>query len=155
MNDTALRAALLGAWELVAWQIDYSDGRDCSWPFGPAARGLLLYTPEGLMSAAISKSGRAPLASTSARHASVAQKAAAFDSYFHYQGSFHVEAGTVVHEVRESLNPDLPGTRQVRTIEFDGDSLVLSAQDLLPGSSVQRFHRLQWRRPVRSGDASV
>ena len=48
MNDTALRAALLGAWELVAWQIDYSDGRDCSWPFGPAARGLLLYTPEAV-----------------------------------------------------------------------------------------------------------
>lgn len=56
MNDSALRAALLGAWDLVAWQIDYSDGRDRSWPFGPGASGLLLYTPEGLTGAAPSSS---------------------------------------------------------------------------------------------------
>lgn len=155
MNDSALRAMLLGAWELLAWVIEYSDSRDRSWPFGREASGLLLYTPEGLMSAGISRSGRAPFASASARHASAEQKSAAFDGYFHYQGRFRVEAGTVIHEVRESLNPDFSGTRQIRTIELDGDSLVLSAQDLVPGSSVRRSHRLHWRRPGDQRAASV
>ena len=155
MNDTALRTALLGAWELRAWMIEYSDGRDRSWPFEREASGLLLYTPEGLMSAGISRSGRARFGSASARHASAEQKSAAFDSYFHYQGRFRVEAGTVIHEVRESLNPDFPGTRQIRTIKLDGDSLVLSAQDLVPGSSVLRSHLLHWRRPGDQRAASV
>ena len=87
--------------------------------------------------------------------AAAEQKLAAFACYFHYPGRFRVEAGTVIHEVCESLNPDFSGTRQLRTIELDGDSLVLSAQDLVPGSSVRRSHRLHWRRPGDQRAASV
>ena len=52
---------LLGSWELIEWRIEYSEGRDPGWPFGKDARGLLMYAPDGWMSATMSKQGRSAL----------------------------------------------------------------------------------------------
>jgi hypothetical protein len=138
--------AFHGAWSLLAWRIDYADGRPSSYPFGEDATGLLLYTPEGRMSAGISRAGRAGFGGGSVRHAGVEARAAAFDSHFHYQGTFGIDGDSIVHTVSESHNPDFVGTRQVRRVKFEGDFLELSADDLLPGTSIGRHHVLRWRR---------
>ena len=53
---------LLGTWHLVRWDITYSDGRAPTLPFGDAARGLIVYTHDGTMSACIARGGRKPRA---------------------------------------------------------------------------------------------
>lgn len=154
MNDAQLRIALLGTWELVHWKISYSDGREPGYPYGADATGMLLYAPDGFMSAAICAAGRPQLSSESTRHATEQEKCRAFDSYFHYQGSFHTEHDRVIHEVRHALNPNFPGSRQVREAKFEDGELVLSAEDSLPGSRVRRLHELRWRRPGSQGSGS-
>jgi len=141
-----LEDLLPGAWELICWEIGYSDQRPGSHPYGQDATGLLLYTRDGHMSAGVSMSGRAALSSASTRHAPMDEKCASFDSYFHYQGRYRIEGDCVVHDVTHALNPNFPGTQQVRKAALHDGELELSAQDQLPGSTVTRHHRLRWRR---------
>ena len=116
---------LLGTWHLVRWDITYSDGRAPTLPFGDAARGLIVYTHDGTMSACIARGGRKPLSSDSVRSAPEAERLAAFESYFQYAGPYAIreEGGglQVVHTVTQSLNPNFVGTRQVRNMSFSAD----------------------------------
>ena len=142
---------LLGAWHLARWEINYSDDRTPSLPFGPDVTGLLCYTHDGSMSACIARARRARLSSASVRSAPAEERLAAFESFFQYAGRYtlRVEAGRqqVVHSVTHALNPNFVGTEQVRDMAFAADgSLTLSASDLLPGTQVTRQHRLLWRR---------
>jgi hypothetical protein len=145
---------LLGTWHLRRWEIAYSDGRAPTLPFGPDAEGLIQYTADGGMSACIARAGRPPLSSESMRKLPTAEAVAAFESYFQYAGRYtlrtHEGRPQVVHQVTMSLNPSFVGSEQVRDMHFDAEGrLTLSASDTLPGSTVQRHHRLQWeRRPA-------
>jgi len=133
-----------GTWHLVRWEIA-RDGR-VTQPFGPGATGMICYTGDGHMSAAIAAAGRAPFAGGNPRTAPDGEKAAAHDSYFHYGGTYEVQPGPrVVHRVTQSLNPGFVGTEQVRDIHLDGDTLTLSADEPLPDGTT-RHHRLVWRR---------
>jgi hypothetical protein len=137
---------MLGGWDLLEWRIDYGDGRPASFPFGTDATGMLLYTQDGCMSAGISRRARASLGGSSVRHATVEQRATAFDSHFHYHGTWTLNGEQVVHSVLGSLNPDFVGTSQIRAARIAGDVLELSAEDLVPGTGVRRRHVLRWRR---------
>ena len=52
--------------------------------------------------------------------------------------------GDVIHSVRQSLNPNFPGSEQLRHAELDGQTLVLSGKDEVGG--VIRFHSLVWHK---------
>ena len=146
MHNSLEPARLCGAWSLREWRICYSDGRADTHPFGKDATGLLLYMGDGRMSAGISRAGRPGFGGGSVRSAGADAKAAAFDSYFHYQGTYAIEGDHIVHHVQDSLNPDFVGTLQVRHAKLVGDVLELSAHDTLPGTSMRRLHVLRWRR---------
>lgn len=142
---------LLGTWHLVRWDISYDDGRPASLPFGADATGLILYSGDGTMSACIARGARNRLASDSVRSAPVAERLAAFESYFQYAGPYQVrgEPGRqqVVHRVTHALNPNFVGTEQIRDMLFAEDgTLTLSASDTVPGTTGRRHHRLVWRR---------
>jgi hypothetical protein len=135
---------LTGTWHLVGWEI--SRGGRVSHPFGPDATGMICYTSDGHMSAAIAAAGRAPLTGGNPRTAPQAERIAAHDSYFHYAGRYEILPGPrVVHRVSQSLNPGFVGTEQVRNIHLDGDVLTLSADEPLPDGT-SRHHRLIWKR---------
>jgi hypothetical protein len=51
----------------------------------------------------------APFGLINARDASSKQKVTAFDSYFHYDGSWRIKADEVVHTLTMALNPDMAG----------------------------------------------
>lgn len=140
--------ALHGTWHLAVWEIVQPDGA-LSHPFGTDATGVLVYSADGSMSAAIARSGRAPFPDGNPRRASEAERAAAADSYFHYAGPYHIteEAGRplVVHRVTHALNPGFVGTQQRRFIDLSDDVLTLSAREALPEGRF-RDHRLIWRR---------
>lgn len=130
---------LRGTWHLVTWQIEV-EGR-VTQPFGPGATGMILYTDDGHMSAVIAAAGRGALSAAVPRQAPEGERAAAFDSYFHYAGFYEIIDGPkVVHRVTHALNPAFVGTEQVRQIALNGADLVLSARE---GA---RHHRIHWRR---------
>ncbi len=106
---------------------------------------MLIYSNDGWMSAAIGQSGRTPFPEdVSYRKLPDAVKATAFSSYFHYAGRYRVVDGDVLHYVTQSLNPNFPGTEQLRHAELDGHTLVLSGKD--QSGDVTRFHSLVWHR---------
>lgn len=141
-HDAAL---FLGSWNLVDWRIEYSDG-GVTRPFGENPVGYIVYTPDGIMTATIARTGRAPFGMANARNADAASKAAAFDSYFSYAGPWRIEDDCVIHELALSLNPDMTGTVQRRLATFSGGSdLELSATEPVKGGGHRR-HVLQWRR---------
>ena len=136
---------LQGSWQLESWTIGYSDRDDFTYPFGEDPQGLLLYTNDGWMSASIARHERAPLPEdVSFRKIPDELRADAFASYFHYAGRYRVVDGDVIHYVSQSLNPNFPGTEQVRHAELDGQTLVLSGKDQV--GEVVRFHSLVWHR---------
>ena len=136
---------LLGTWQLESWTIGYSDREEFTNPFGEDPQGLLMYSADGWMSAAINRAGRARLPDdASPRRLPPEVQAAAYQSYFHYAGRYEVVDGDVIHYVTLSLNPNFPGTTQLRHAELDGHTLVLSGKDEAAG--VSRFHSLVWHR---------
>ena len=137
--------SLVGAWSLVDWRIEYRDGR-VTRPYGDDASGQLLYSADGRMSATVAAASRARLEQANARKASDVQKAAAFDSFFHYAGTWRIEDDTVVHSVVFALNPDMVGTEQRRKASLnEANDLELSAGESLDEGSARR-HVLTWRR---------
>lgn len=134
----------IGAWYLVDWRIEYSDG-GITRPFGEGAHGYIVYSADGTMTASIAKAARPTFAIANARNATAEQKADAFDSYFHYAGAWRIDGEMVVHEVTMSLNPDMTGTEQGRMAVFKGSNeLILSAHEASKDGS--RHHILQWRK---------
>ncbi|MCB1362424.1 MAG: lipocalin-like domain-containing protein [Rhodobacter sp.] len=131
-----------GTWHLVGWEIELADR--VTQPFGSNPTGLIHYTADGGMSACIARADRPRWSTGNPRNAPEGERLAAFESYFHYAGTWRTEerAGhtVVIHSVTHSLNPDFVGSEQVRTVDLDGDTLTLSAQE------GPRFHRLRWRR---------
>jgi hypothetical protein len=136
-----------GAWRLVRWEIDYPGRGTRTEPFGPDAAGLLLYTPDGWMSAVMARTDRARFPSADMRRVSAAERAAAFDGYLHYAGRWRLEGDTVVHEARLALNPLLEHTVQRREARLEGGRLVLEARETLAPSGETRIHRIIWVRP--------
>jgi len=136
---------LKGTWQLESWTIGYSDRDDFTYPYGEDPKGLLMYTDDGWMSASICRKERALLPdNVSFRKLPDEIKAAAFSSYFHYAGRYRVVEGDVIHYVTQSLNPNFPGTEQLRHAELDGQTLVLSGKDQV--GAVARFHSLVWHK---------
>ena len=145
---------LAGTWQLESWTIGYTDRDEFTYPYGEEPQGLLVYSNDGWMSASINRPGRALLPDdVSYRKLPDALKANAFSSYFHYAGRYRVVDGDVIHYVTQSLNPNFPGTEQLRHAELDGHTLVLSGKDLVGGAT--RFHSLVWHRAGATPDGVV
>jgi hypothetical protein len=144
--DAALAEALVGAWRLVRWQIEYPPGDRVTYPFGPAPEGLLLYTADGHMSASMQRPARQRLSRANVGAVSDAEKAGAFDSCVQYAGRWRVIGADVHHDVEVAVNPNLPGTRQVRGAVLRGDELELRAVEALEAPGTARVHRILWRR---------
>lgn len=130
---------LHGAWKLEGWALVYEDGRPSEYPLGRDAVGLILYTPDGRVSATLMRAKRAPLADESD-----ASKAKAYDDCFAYAGSYEVRGDAVFHTIEIATNPALAGVTSTRSISLDGSKLTLSGPDFSPGSP--RWHRIIWRR---------
>ena len=161
---------LVGAWSLETFRIFFTDEREPIFPFGKDAQGLLIYTDSGCMSAILSRKDREPLNASRLENAAKApsqQKAAAFDSYLSYSGTFYVEhnelpdweganpdpdrehnhmirRGQVVHVVELASVPNTIGNKHVRHVTLTGDQLVLR-YDITPKSGITRHYELTWR----------
>ncbi len=143
----SIRASdVVGSWRLQRWVVEYPDGRAPQYPFGEDADGLLVYGADGWMSAFMSRRQRTPLSAPSARDASLASRAHAFEEILAYTGRWSMDGDELHHQVLLSLNPTLIGTRQVRTAQLHGNTMALQAVEADAGSGATRLHRIDWCR---------
>jgi hypothetical protein len=123
----SLREQLYGAWHLESFVArDVATGLE-SHPLGLTPRGLITYTPDGHMSAQLSRTD--------------------MSEYIAYGGGFRVDerTATVQHEVTMATRPELLAAAQFRHAEVDGDRLVLSAEATGDDGTASRS-TLVWRR---------
>lgn len=109
----------------------FGDDGEVSHPYGERPVGLIMYTPDGYMSANIMRSGRSGFPSDGYNSAGFGEQAKAARSYLAYAGPFEVEGDEkVVHHVDASLIPNWTGGDQARYYAFGedgtGETLTLS-----------------------------
>ena len=144
MTDT-LRNKLIGAWKLVSFVEKPLNGS--AHPMGERPTGIIMYTPDGYMSAQLMRTNPGHFASdwfkaTSDEYARVAS------TYFAYAGPFEVdeESNTVTHFVVVSLFPNWIGQKQQRTARIEGDALHLSTASPINSGGRPVNAYLEWRR---------
>ncbi len=130
---------LIGAWRLVSWSLVHDDGRPSAFPLGPDARGMIIYTPGGEVSATLMRASRA--AETPAPDG---EKAAPFGDSFAYAGRYEVRGATVFHSIEIATDPALVGIISTRHIQLEGHRLILSGPDFAAGTG--RTQRIEWSR---------
>ena len=138
-QPASIRDRLVGAWELVNYEIVSTDGARRP---GAYDRGQISYDASGRMSAHLMNSANKAEQTPQTDEA----RASAYRRYLGYYGPFVVDEakGTVTHIVDGSSNPSWVGSRQVRYYELsqDNSQLTLSLRDA-GGRTTQS---LVWRR---------
>lgn len=147
LSTQELREYLVGAWTLESYESSELDGTDVRYPLGPDARGIIMYTPDGYMSAQIMRANRAPFARGDLAVADVDELATAAKGYLAYSGPYTVVDDSVVaHHVDVSLLPNWIGGTQYRAAQVGDGRLQLSPTEPLPIKGKLRSGRLIWRR---------
>jgi len=138
----------IGAWKLIS-----VEGEDPVFALGyDHPSGMIIYDASGWMSAQIAVKGdRKPFA-RGLRSGTLEEKAAAFDSFFAYYGTYTVdlEKKTVTHHPENHSWPGRRGVDNVRWFELQGnDRLILMPVGDGKGGVIDRnktTYRLVWQR---------
>lgn len=127
-SSAEIRSRLIGAWRAISWY-EKDAGDNWVYPLGKEAKGQLIYTSEGRMSAQLMNASLTRFAKGDWREATVEERAKAWLEYFGYYGTFSIdeERKAVIHHVEGASFPNLVGSKQVRYLRFDGERLVLHA----------------------------
>jgi hypothetical protein len=133
-----------GTWLLVAWRRIAPDG-SVSFPLGPDAQGLLIYTRDGHMSVVMVSGGRPPITGGDPLGGDIEARAEAYSTCLAYTGTYVRDDETVVHYVEQSLYPNWSGTEQPRSIIDRDGQLVLTtpSQAGVPTT----VNEIAWARP--------
>ena len=133
-----------GRWYVQSWAQEYDDGRVVH-PFGEKLEGFIEYGDETLF-VLVTRSPRTPFTTGGQWDASAAEKAAAYDEYLSYAGTYSVDGDHVTHHVELAIFPNWQGgTQRRRSVWGDNGELMLVAR-LEEGTPEARTARLTWRR---------
>lgn len=123
------------------------SGREDILPFGPDPQGFLIYTADGFVSAQLMRTGRSAFHSSDWHHGTPEEYLASGSGYIAYSGTYEVEEEAMVtHIPSVSLLPNLIGARQCRSIDLEGDRLVLRAAGVPVAGGSEFTSRLEWKR---------
>ncbi|MFD7003889.1 lipocalin-like domain-containing protein [Streptomyces mirabilis] len=127
MNAAHLRERLIGTWRLVSYETRRVSDGSVDHPFGKDPLGLILYTPDGYMSAQLMARGAQPFDQADLHLASNAELAQAARHYLAYSGPFEVsEDGRLTHHMSVSLFPNWLGQTQERIVTLTDRLLQLT-----------------------------
>jgi Lipocalin-like domain len=147
MTAEDLRSNIIGTWTLVTSESTALDGTDLSYPLGADARGIIMYTADGYMSAHIMRSDRNRFAGEDLHQASDDEYASAAKGYISYSGPYAVlDGGLIAHHVQLSLLPNRVGHTQYRATRLEDSHLELATSEPMEINGAQRNARLVWRR---------
>jgi hypothetical protein len=111
-------------------------------------QGIIMYTPDGYMSAQLSQPNRRPFASGDWFKGTDEDYRHEASTYIAYTGEFHVdeEKQTLTHSMFISLFPNWIGQTQPRVVKIEGDTLHLGTASPIQsgGRTVNSF--LVWNR---------
>lgn len=143
-----LAKKFVGAWRLVS-----VEGRSPNMRLAfDRPTGMLMYDASGHIIVQIAVKGDRKSFDHGAASATPEEKAAAFDSYLAYYGTYTVDAkeGTISHHIADHSNPGFRGRDNVRWFEFQGaDRLVLIPTEDGRGGVLARKgarYKLTWER---------
>lgn len=141
-----LRTKLIGAWTLQSYETTSVDGSTTMYPLGNDAHGIIMYTPDGYMSAQIMRSQRTPFDRNDPHLANDDELAAAAEGYFNYAGPYTVDDDVIAHHVELSLVPNWVGGIQYRKARLEDSCLELSTAEPILMRGELRTAKLVWRR---------
>jgi hypothetical protein len=142
-----LRTNLIGAWILQTYEACSIDGADVIYPLGADPRGIIMYTPDGYMSAQLMLSGRPRFSGDDMQLAPNDELAAAASGYLTYAGPYSVVGdGLIAHHVEVSLLPNWIGGTQYRAARLSGSVLELGPPEPVLIDGQRRNLRLVWHR---------
>jgi hypothetical protein len=147
-SGKSLRKSLVGAWRLVSCaETDVKTG-EVFLPFGDTPEGLILYTPDGYLSAQLSASGRRKFESSDMYQGKPEEYMNAGLTYLAYSGPYYVdEAKQIIeHEMFVSLFPNWQGQRQVRIVKLDHNELSLGTDQPFMFNGSLKTATITWRR---------
>jgi len=139
-----MKEELYGRWRIAGWYQEYDDGRVVH-PFGEKPAGFITYQRPNFMSCTISRADRQNFQTGGQWDADAAEKAAAYDGFMSYCGTFDVEGDEIRHKVELSIFPNWIGSAQKRKVVMDGDTMELRAR-LEAGTAEARTAILKWTR---------
>ena len=147
------REAIVGAWRLVSITYTGPNGALADPVFGPRSEGLIIYDPSGWMSVQIYSVDRPAMARPPTRTLgsvspeAAKAKAAAFDTYYAYFGTWDYDASTsiITHHLKSSLLPYETGVDYRRSASINGGRLELTVSNQVDGETRRRT--LVWERP--------
>src|SRR3982074_2240504 len=148
MAEKVLRDQLVGACELTSFiERDIKTGVE-NHPFGKHPLGLILYTPDGYVSAQLQRPERPPFADGDLLRATPEEYTAAGRSYIAYSGRFFVDEAkkSLSHEMAVSFFPNWFGQQQSRLVEVNGERLQLSTDGPQRLNGVLKTATMTWRR---------
>jgi Lipocalin-like domain len=142
-----LRTNLIGAWTLQSYEARSIDGSNVTYPLGVNAQGIIMYTPDGYMSAQLMRSGRAPFSHDDAHSTRQDELVEAAGGYLTYAGPYTVIGDRLIaHHVEVSLLPNWIGGTQYRAARIDGSFLELRPPEPILIDGERRNAKLVWRR---------
>ena len=112
-----LRDQLIGAWKLVSYEERPVDGSPSFYPMSEKPMGIIMYTPDGYMSAQLMRPGRRKGSSGDMFKGALEEYADEAIGYLAYSGPFHVDevTSTLTHSMTVSLFPGWLGQTQPLT----------------------------------------
>ena len=136
--------SVVGTWRLVSSEGRSSAG-DVSRPYGDGPVGLLLYGPDGYMSATLMRPDRPPFASGDRLRGTPEEVRLASEGFLAYCGTYDLDTseGLIVHHVTAADFPNIVGTDLVRRYVVENGHLVLETQPVLRAGKTWVF-RLTW-----------
>ena len=143
-----LRDRLVGAWKLMSYGEKPVDGSAPFYPMGEEPQGIIMYTPDGYMSAQLMRPGRPKFASGDWFSGTDEEIKAEAGGYIAYSGPFHTdeEKQTLTHSMFVSLFPNWLGQTQPRVVKIEGNMLHLSTAAPIKSGGKETNLYLTWKR---------
>ena len=110
--------------------------------------GIIMYTPDGYISAHRMRPGRPPFASGDWFDGTAEEYREETLDYIAYSGPFHVdeEKKTLTHSMFVSLFPNWTGQTQPRMVQAEVDVFHLSSATPVQSSGKTVMSHLRWKR---------
>jgi len=159
-STPSVRSQLIGAWELASYTSqNVDDPSDTTYPMTENCTGIIMYTPDGYMSAQMQIPGRTPFAANSDSEGGGGPKQppGAAEGFFAYTGRFYLdeesgdqEEPILMHQMQISSYMDWLGNTQRRVMRFTEEGgqkyLNLGPEKASVVGGTSRMSALKWRR---------
>ena len=127
-------APIAGTWHLHAWT-SLKNGTNDGYPMGPDAKGQIIYADDGHMSAFLMRADFHESGGVATADTSLA-----------YGGTWQFDDGKIMHQIGFASLPHWVGRTLVRTVERDGDTMILRTEPEFSKSDNRYEHALVWKK---------